>query len=74
MMVVETYQINGPTLKEVVIRIRLVTTSGNGARGIIALHNLCQVHGERERPSLLSLPFRAGSSLIIYNIVGHIHN
>ena len=46
-MVVETNDIDGPTLEEMVVGIDLVTTGCDGTGSVITLDNLCQMTGEQ---------------------------
>ena len=47
MVVVETDDVNGTAFEKMVIGRGFVTACGNGARCVIALHNLCEMLGEQ---------------------------
>ena len=47
MVVVEADKIDGAALEEVVVRRRLIAAGRDGARGVVTLHDLCQMPGEQ---------------------------
>ena len=70
-MIVETDDIDGTALEQVVIRRRLIATSSDGARGVITLDYLSQMLGkERLHRELAILGQCRGIVTCIENKVG----
>ena len=71
MMVIKAYHIDGTTLKEVVIWRGLVAACEDGTRGIVTLHNLCEMlRKERLYGEFSILSERRGIVTSIQNKVG----